>query len=309
VAELEAGAGRPLSAHVGRVLKKPQFWFGVAVLVPWAAWYILFLFRPIFMGLWMSFLRYRVLKPETSRFVRFDNFVNVFTYDRFWIALKNTVLYSVLSYAIRMPLALIVSWCLVSVKRGRRFYQFVVFLPVVVSLVAISMLFIMLMDPQFGVFNRILRSLGLPTSMWVSGSKSALISIVLVDVWKGLGFAVVLLSTAMLAVPQSLYDAATVDGVSGWQLFRHITLPLIANSIAMVSVLGVIGGLQVYVTPTVLGPGPGTSTLVVNQLIIDEAFSESWRFGFASAMSLVMFLLILALTVIQMRVLQARWEY
>jgi ABC-type sugar transport system permease subunit len=112
----------------------------------------------------------------------------------------------------------------------------------------------------------------------------------------------------MLAVPESLYDAARVDGTNGWQMFRHITLPLIINTIAMVSVLSVMGGLQVYVTPVVLGPGPGTSTLVVNQLIIDEAF-RAWRFGFATATSLVMFVFILILTVIQLRVLQRRWEF
>ncbi len=298
----------PISVRLLRILRRPQFWFGLAVLLPWAAWYVIFLYRPILMGFWMSVLNYNLLTPAESMFVGLRNFANVLTYDRFWIALQNTVTYSILQYILTIPLALLISWCIVSVKRGRQFYQFVVFLPVVVSLVAISMLFKMLMDPQFGTFNQVLRLLGLPTSQWVASSDTALISIVAVDVWKGVGFPVILLSTAMLNVPESLYDAAKVDGAQGWQLFRHVTLPLITNTIAMVSVLVVMSGLQVYVTPAVLGPGPGTSTLVVNQLIINEAFM-AWRFGFATATALIMFVLILALTIIQMRVLQSRWQY
>jgi len=308
VAARSGQANRLFRVRLQRVLRRPQFWFGLVVLLPWAAWYIVFLYRPILMGFWMSVLNYNLLTPAESVFVGLKNFYNVFTYDRFWIALQNTVTYSVLQYVLTIPLALLTSWCIVSVKRGRQLYQFVVFLPVVVSLVAISMLFKMLMDPQFGTFNQVLRLLGLPTSQWIASSDTALISIVAVDVWKGVGFPVILLSTAMLNVPESLYDAAKVDGAQGWRLFRHVTLPLITNTIAMVSVLVVMGGLQVYVTPAVLGPGPGTSTLVVNQLIINEAFM-AWRFGFATATALIMFAMILTLTIIQLRVLQSRWQY
>jgi multiple sugar transport system permease protein len=304
-----AGAANwSLLARAKRVLKRPQFWFGLAVLLPTFAWYTVFLYRPIVLGLEMSVLRYNLLDPADSIFVGFRNFENVLSSDRFRIAMGNSFYYALLAYMIGLPIALLVSWCLVSVTRGRRAYQFIIFLPVVLSVVAISMLFRMLMDPQMGTLNYILRSLGLPPSKWIAGSDTALPSIVMVDVWKGLGFTVVLLSTAMLNVPQTLYDAARVDGATGWRLFRTITLPLIAPTLAMVSVLSVLGGLQVYVYVSVLGPGPGTSTLVMNQLIVNEAFM-TWRFGFATAASLVLFVVILVLTLLQLRVLQPRWEY
>jgi ABC-type sugar transport system permease subunit len=303
-----AAKGRSVSEQIRRVLKRPQLWFGLAVMIPWFVFYVVVAYRPIFMGLWMSVLKYKLLNPSASEFIGIRNFQNVLSYERFWIALKNSATYAVFQYGLTMPLALLISWCIVTVKRGRRFYQFIIFVPVVASLVAISMLFTMLMDPQFGTFNRILRSLGLPTSMWVNGSRSALPSCVAVDVWKGLGFSVLLLSTAMLGVPESLYDAARVDGVNAWQEFRHVTMPLISNVVAMISVLVVNGALQVYITPNILGPGPGTSTLVMNQLIITEAFTN-WRFGFGMATSLIVFVLILGLTIFQMRVLQRRWEY
>jgi ABC-type sugar transport system permease subunit len=240
--------------------------------------------------------------------VGLKNFQNVFGDDRFWIALKNSFTYALLGYVIGFPIALLIAWALVTVRRGRNAYQFIMFLPVVVSMVAISMLFRMLMDPQMGAFNHILRSLGLPAPQWVTSSDTALLSIVLVDIWKGLGMTVILLATAMLNVPESLYDAAKVDGASGWSLFRHVTLPLIVPMVALVTVLAFIGGLQVYTSVVVLGPGPGTSTLVLNQLVIGQAFVE-WRFGFATEISLVMFVIILTLSYIQLRVLRPSWEY
>ena len=297
-----------LSAKVRRILTRPQFWFGLLVLGIGFGWYVVFWYRPMILGLRMSFLKYNLLFPEESTFVGLKNFQNVLGYERFWTAMKNSFAYAGLSYAIGLPVALIAAWCLVTVSRGRRVYQFILFLPVVVSMVAVSMLFRMLMDPQLGTINHILRSLGLPTPQWIASSKTAMLSIVLVDAWKGLGFTIVLLATAMLNVPESLYDAAKVDGSHSWHLFWHVTLPLIVPTLAMVSILTVMGGLQVYVSVSVLGPGPGTSTLVLNQLIVAEAF-RAWRYGFATATSLILFVIILALSYVQLRVLQPRWEY
>lgn len=299
--------GRTLAQEFRRTLARPQFWFGLAVLAPWLAWYVVFFFRPVLLGFWMSVTSYNLLNPAETAFVGAENFQAIFAYERFWIALKNTLVYGGLIYLFTMPVALLAAWGIVSVKRGRRFYEFVVFLPVVSSLVAIALLFRMLMNTDIGVFNEILTTLGLPRSRWVNGSETSLISIVLVDAWKGLGFYIVLFATAMLNVPEELYDAARVDGAEGTQLFRHITVPSITNTLLLVSVIIVVGALQVYVSVTLLGPGPGTSTLVLNQFIVDEAFS-SWQFGIATSASLVLFVIIMAITIVQLRVLQPRAE-
>lgn len=300
-------SNRPLSSQLRRALARPQFWFGLAVLLPFFAWYVVFFFRPVLLGFWMSVTSYNLLNPAETRFIGLENFKAIFEYERFWIALQNTLAYGGLTYLLTMPTALLVAWGIVSVRRGRRFYEFVVFLPVVVSLVAISLLFRMLMNPEIGVFNQILSTLGLPTSRWVDGSGTALLSVVLVDTWKGLGFYVVLFSTAMLNVPEELYDAARVDGAEGLQLFRHITVPSIMNTLLLVSVIVVVSALQVYVSVSLLGPGPGTSTLVLNQFIVDEAFN-SWQFGVAASASMVLFVIILVITIVQLRVLQPRAE-
>jgi ABC-type sugar transport system permease subunit len=302
---MTTAASRGRIGAVRKTLRRPQFWVGGVVLLITFGWYGVFVFAPMLKTLVMSFQRYRVLNPAASPFVGFANFTNLFYYDRFWIAVGNTALYTVLLYIFSLPLALGLSWCLAKVTHGRRVYQFIVFLPVVVSLVAISMLFRMIMNPDTGTLNRILHALNLPGSAWIYGSDSALYSVVLVDVWKSLGFYVLLLTAAILAVPRELEEAARIDGAGGWATFRHVTLPSIMPTLSAVSVITVLNGMQVYVTPTVLGPGPGNSTLMINQFIVGEAFT-SFNFSNAAAVSVLLFLLMLLVTVIQLRLLRTR---
>lgn len=290
---------------VRKVLRRPQFWVGGIVLVITFAWYGTFVFAPMVKTLTMSFQRYRVLNPAASPFVGFSNFTNLFVYDRFWIAVGNTALYTLLLYVFSLPLSLLLAWCLAKVTHGRRAYQFIVFLPVVVSLVAVSMLFRMIMNPDTGTLNRILVALHLPRSQWIYGSDSALYSVVLVDVWKSLGFYVLLLTAAILAVPRELEEAARIDGAGHWRIFWHVILPSIMPTLSAVSVITVINGMQVYITPTVLGPGPGTSTLMINQFIVGEAFT-SFNFSNAAAVSVLLFLLMLIVTLVQLWLLRTK---
>jgi len=293
------------SKRIRRILVSPQFRLAVPCLVLAFLWYIIFVIGPVFQGFAMSFQDYIVLDPAASSFVGFDNFVTLFTYDRFWTSVLNTVAYTTLRYVAQVPAAVLIAWCISTIVRGRSFYLFVVFLPVVVSLVAISLLFRSLMNPDFGLFNTVLRGVGLPTSKWIFGEESAVASVALVDVWKSLGFFVVLLTAAMLSVSHDQQDAARVDGAGSWHVFYYITLPSILPTLALVSVFTVHNGLEVYVSPTVMGPGPGTSTLMLNQLIVDTAF-DSFNLSLATAASFVLFVFVLILTVVQLRLLRVK---
>jgi multiple sugar transport system permease protein len=300
-----------LSAAIRRALKKPQFWFGLVVLVPLVAWYIWFGFMPILRAFWMAVVDYNLLQPARSTFVGFKHFHTLFNYDLFRISVQHTLTYALVLYLVMLPLSLFVSVCLTSVVRGRNFYQFFIFLPVVVSLVAISLLFKMLMDPQVGQFNRILRGLGLPGSRFLTGPESALFSVIGVDIWKSLGFYVVILTAGLLNIPEEMYDAAKVDGAGGWQCFRHITLPLLGHTLALVSVLIVMQGLQVFTQVQVMPPspgGPGNATYVMNLLVYTEAFTNL-RFGFATAAAFTLFILIFVITLIQLRLIRPTWSY
>jgi len=293
------------------LMTHPQFWFGLFTLGPILLWYLVFPFWSILNAVVISVLNYQLLRPSTSKFVGAKNFTDLLNSSLFWTSLEQTLVYAVGLFVILLPLSLLIASCLVSVVRGRGIYQFVVFLPVVVSLVAISLLFKYLMDPQVGLFDQILGSLGLPESKFLASDDSALPSVIAVDVWKSLGFYVVILTAGMLAIPQHVYESAMLDGADAVRRFWHITLPLLGHTLTLVSILIVFQGLQVFTQVVVLPPspgGPGRSTYVMNLFIYDQAFSQL-RFGFATAAAFVLFLIVFILTLIQLRLIRPTWSY
>jgi len=294
-----------------RILRKPQFWFGLAVLAPLIVWYVWFAFSPIVRAFWMAVVEYQILRPEESPFVGLQHFRMLFEYKLFWVSVRNTLIYAAVFYAGMVPLALFVSAGLSSVARGRIFYQFVIFLPVVVSLVAISLLFKMLMNPQLGQINQFLKALGIPPSQFLTSHESALYSVIGVDIWKALGFYVVIVTAGMLNIPEEMYDAAKVDGAGVLARFWRITLPLLGHTLALVSVLIVMHGLQVFAQVVIMPSqpgGPGDATYVLNLLVYTEAFANL-RFGFATATAFTLFVFVFIVTVIQLRLLRPSWSY
>jgi ABC-type sugar transport system permease subunit len=296
-----------LGTTLAKTLRRPQFWFGLIVLLPILVWYAWFSFGPVLRAFWMSTVQYDLLNPADSKFVGLKNFQQVFSYPLFWTAVQRTITFSVFVYLGTLPLALFISLCLVSVAHGRNFYQFVIFLPVVVSYVAIALLFRMLMDPQTGQFNYILHALGLPTSLWITGPNSALPAIAMIDIWKGLGFHVVIITAGLLGIPEEMYDAAKVDGAGAWHRFRYVTIPLLGNTLLLESVIMVAGTLQSFTNAEIIGCA-GDSCFWISRLVYTEAFTNM-RFGFATASAFVLFVFILGLTIVQVRVLKPDWQY
>jgi ABC-type sugar transport system permease subunit len=300
---------RGWGATLRRTLRKPQFWFGVTILVPTLIWYWYFAYQPIILAFRIAVVRYQILDPGGSPFVGLDNFRQLFNNPLFLISIRNTLTWAVLSFVGMLPIALGISLCLVNIKRGRNFYQGIIFLPVVISLVAIALLFRMLMDPEVGQLNWILARFGLPGYTWLSSSDTALPTAVGIGIWKGLGFYVVILTAGILNIPMELQDAATVDGVNPWQRLRHMTLPLLSHTLALVMVVLAIGALQEFTSVFVLtNGGPGNSTYMYNLLIYQEAFQDI-RFGTATAAALIQFIFIIMITVVQLRLIRPRWSY
>lgn len=300
---------RDWRAALRKTLRKPQFWFGATVLIPTIAWYWIFSFRPIVQSFQLAVVRYQVLEPANSPFIGLDNFRYLFANPLFLTSVRNTLYWAVLEFAIMLPLAMLVSVCLANVIRGRNLYQAVIFIPVVVSLVAMALLFRMLMDPEIGQFNRILTALGLPKFAWLSSSSTALPTAVGIGVWKGLGFFVIILTAGMLNIPSELHDAARVDGANSWQRFWSITIPLLSHTLLLVSVLLAIGSLQAFALPQLLSTGgAGNALYVLNILIYNEAFQDL-RFGTATAAALLQFAVIMLITLVQIKILTPRWSY
>jgi len=257
----------------------------------------------------LALIDYKLLDPLSSPWVGLDHFQTIFTgYSLFWTAVTNTGLYALFINLGTLPLAMTFAYCLSNVVRGRNLYQWALFLPVVVSMAAISLLFRFMMDPS-GILNHILKLLGLPPSKWLAGILSALPSIALVALWKGLGGNIVILAAGFLGIPVELYDAAKVDGANAWQTFWHITIPLLGPTLKLVVILITIGSLQAYTSAIVLtNGGPGRRTFMISQFIIEEAFSN-FRFGLASAAAFVLFFIIFVVTLVQIRMMRTEWEY
>jgi len=258
----------------------------------------------------MAVIDYKLLDPSNSPFVGLQHFNMIFTqYELFWTAAKNTLTYAALMNLGMVPIALIFAYCLAHVSRGRVVYQWALFLPVVVSMAAVALLFRFLMDPGVGLFNHVLRAVGLPPSKWLTGSSSAMYSIVLVALWKELGGTIVLLTAGLLGIPVGIYDAAKVEGANAWQVFWRMTFPLLGHTLKLVAILVTIGSLQVYTSVVILtSGGPARTTYMISQFIVEEAFTH-FRFGLASSAACVLFLVILVVTLVQLQLSKVRWEY
>jgi len=290
-------------------VRRPQFWCGALILVPTFAWYVAFSYFPIARGLWLAVVDYDFLTRTSRGFVGLENFHQLLLNPLLFVALRNTAMLAAVQFAFMIPLGLLLATCLVNVRRWMQIYQAAIFLPVVVSLVAISLLFRFLMDPDVGTFNTLLSAIGLPTSKWLSSPDTALLTLAGIDVWKSLGFTTVLLTAGMLNISSELYDAARVDGVNEWQRFRYMTLPLLAHTLVLVMVLYAINSLQVYTSVYIMtSGGPGTATYVLNLLIVQEAFNN-FRFGAAAAAACIQLVVIFVITVIQLRLISPKWSY
>lgn len=292
-----------------KALTRPQFRFGVGVLLPIVAWYVLFSFRPVVQGLRMALIDYNLLNPDASQFVGLEHFRTILTgYELFWIAARNTLVFAAMLSAAMLPLALLLAYCLATVRRGRAFYQWALFVPVVVSMAAMALLWRFLMNPT-GILNSILVAVGLGPSGWLTSPKTALPSLALIELWKALGGNVVILTAGLLAIPVEFYDAARVDGAGAWQTFWRVTLPLLGHTLKLVAVLILIGSLQTYTSAVILtGGGPARATYMISQFVVSEAL-VNFRFGLAAAAASLLFALIFGATLAQLRLMRARWEY
>lgn len=285
-----------------------KYYYVVIVLAPILAWYLLFSFRPIVMSLRMALSDYQLLDPGHSPWTGVAYFESLLDYSLFWKAASNTIVYAAIITLATIPLCLVLGSALTSVIRGRGFYQSAIFLPVVVSMAAIALMFRHLMDPG-GILNHLLRDVGLPPWKWLVGAKSAMPSIATIAIWKGLGGNVVITLAGMLSIPEELYDAAKVDGANGWQRFRHVTLPLLGPTLKLLLIIITIGSLQAYTSVILLtNGGPANATLMMNQFIIQEAFNN-FRLSLASAASFFLFVTIFVITMFQLRAMRTRWEY
>jgi multiple sugar transport system permease protein len=294
------------SRSAGRASRR-SVWLGLAFISPWLVGFLCFTLYPIVASLYFSFCEYRVLSPP--KWVGLRNYAELFTDGDYFIpSLKNTI-FMFLELPIALALSLGIALLLNQKLRGMALFRTLLYLPSVVPTVATAILWLWLLNPQYGLVNKGLGVLGLPGTEWLQSPVWSKPSFILLDLW-AVGGGMVIYLAALQGVPQHLYEAAELDGASAWRRTWHITLPAISPVIFFNLVLGVIGTFQ-YFTQTFLmttPPGaPANSTLFYSVYLFQNAFSY-FRMGYACAMAWVLFVLTLGATLLVFKT-SARWVY
>ncbi|NCO40330.1 MAG: spermidine/putrescine ABC transporter permease [Armatimonadetes bacterium CG_4_10_14_0_8_um_filter_66_14] len=272
---------------------------GLGFVSPWFVGLSVFLLYPIIASFYFSLCEYSVLmKPQ---FIGLGNYADLFTDEVFWKALGNTLGYA----AFALPLGVVVSLGLAILLntgvRGMTVYRTIFFVPSLVPMVALAILWLWIFNGEHGVLNHVLGLIGIKGPGWLSDPFWAKPALVLLTLW-GVGHAVVIYLAGLQSAPQQLYEAAELDGANWGQKVRHVTLPMVSPVILFNTIMGLIGVFQFFAVPYVMSPRgqPARSTYFFAMYLYDNAFSYL-RMGYASAMAWIMFLIILVLTLLALK--------
>ena len=264
--------------------------------------FTIFTLGPILFSFALAFLHWDGSNPIT--FAGLDNFWRLFSDPSFIAALWNTILYTVLSVPLTLVCALALAILLNQKIPGRNFLRTAMFFPYVASLVAVAVVWNMLFNPEMGPVNMVLYTLGVdPRHLprWAADKNWAMITVVLFGAWKSMGYYMVIYLAGLQSINRDLYEAASIDGAGAWQKFRFVTVPQLAPTTLFITVMLTIQSFKVFDQIYLLTQGgPGTSTLVLVYHIYNQAFL-SWDLGYSSMVALVLFLIVLAVTLIQFR--------
>jgi multiple sugar transport system permease protein len=278
---------------------------GYLFATPWFIGFFVFTAGPMLASLYLSFTDYDV--TSSRNWVGLRNYVELTTDPLIRRSLGNTAYYSLLAVPLGIVTALFFAVLLNQGLPGTRLLRTIYFLPSVTSGVAVSLLWLWLLDPSYGAINDLLRSLGLRGPLWLQHPSSAKPALVLMSVWS-IGNTIVIFLAGLQGIPQQLYEAAAIDGAGVLRRFWHVTLPMMTPTIFFTLVMGVIGSFQVFTQAYVMTQGgPNNATLFYVYYLYQQAFAFV-HMGYASAMAWLLFAIILALTLIVFRS-ATRWVY
>lgn len=272
----------------------------IVALVPAVLIFGTFNLFPLAYTIYLSLLEWDGLSVERT-FVGLDNYRTLLTSGLLWNSMGVTVYYAFGVIALSIPLGLLVAMLLNSGLRAQVFYRTVYFLPVVTATVAASVVWKLMLDPGSGYVNVLLREFGISAPSWLRSPTWAMPAVILVGVWKRLGFNMVVYLAALQAIPREYYEAAAVDGATGQALLRHITIPLLAPTTGLLTVIGLIDSFLLFDQVFVMtGGGPAGATDVMGFLLYRHAF-RYFKLGEASAIAWIMFVVVAAITLVQWR--------
>lgn len=297
-------------------LRRRQILWAYGFLSVSLLFFIVIRWYPTLLAVNISFRDWNVLKG-TGPWIGFGN------YERIWAdlfkprsavraAFINTFLYVLYGVPLQMAVSLLVALLLAQITRLAGFFRAAYFVPYVTSAVAVAFVWNWLLAPQSGLINQILIWIGLPSQPFLSSPAQALQAITVVAVWQGLGFSIIIFLAGLQQIPEIFYEAARIDGANAWQIFGRITLPLLNPIIVYLSVLSTISFLRLFTLVQNMSPrgegGPLNSTTTVVLEVYKEGFAR-FNMGYAAALTVILFLVILIITIVQLRLLTRRFEY
>lgn len=282
---------------------------GYAFVSPWILSLLIFTAYPMLASFYFSMTEYTILNPP--KWTGFGNFVVMFTKDPlYWKSVGNTVGYTILAVPLELIVGLALALLLNQQLHGIGFYRTAFYLPGLMPTVASTLLWMVLLDPRNGLVNSALGLFGIRGIGWLKSAAWAKPALVLMSLWGGSGGTMLIFLAALKEIPQSLIEAAMIDGANAWQRFRHITIPLLTPTIFFNLIMSIIGSFQVFASAFIAGTGgagPLNSLLMYMLHLYRQAF-HYFAMGYASAMALVMFLVLVIVTLLLIRSSSA-WVY
>jgi ABC-type sugar transport system permease subunit len=294
-----AGATRP-------VARRRPWWRRQQVIAPYifiAPFFVIFFvffLGPAVFAFYVGFHQWQLLGP--MQYVGLKNYRALLLDSTFWQSVTNTLYYVASGVLVQWPLALVLAVILSQrVLPGKRVLTPVYFIPILTSSVVVAIVFVLLLDQKYGLFNAPLVALGLGPVNWLGSAQLSKFAVIVLLAWRWTGYNMILFLAAIQAIPRELYEAAWVDGAGKLQTFLRITVPLLRPAVAYVMILGIIGGWQIFDEPWILTTGgPADSSLSVGNFLFRMSI-QNLRMGYGSALGTVLFIFVFVISVVQMR--------
>ncbi|CAG7640998.1 Melibiose/raffinose/stachyose import permease protein MelD [Paenibacillus solanacearum] len=269
---------------------------------------VVFIYYPLINSLYLSFTNWNMTKP-TKKFVGFDNYTYLLSSDQFYKVLGITFTYTIIDVLLSLALGLGLALLFNKQSRIFNFMRSIIFMPHYISMVIVSMIFLWIFNGQYGLMNELLKWLGLEPVQWLTNTKTALWVLIVVSIWKGVGFTMIIFMGGLRSIPVDYYEASGLDGASKWTQFWKITLPLLSPTTLFLVVTNFISSMQVFQSVDIItNGGPLESTKAMVYWIYEMAFSE-FRTGRASALVIIFFIIIILLTMLQMFISKKKVHY
>lgn len=290
-----------------RLKRRADLLTALLFLAPSALTFGFFTYYALGFNVYLSFTSWNFLSP-TKRFIGLENYASLFSDPRVWRVMLNTLYFAsttvLLSIVVGLGLALLLNRKI----PARGFIRSLIFTPYITTTAAVALLWIWIFQPRFGLINYLLSFVGIQGPAWLTSTVWAMPAIIIMEVWRSIGYTMVVYLAGLTGIPRDLYEAAALDGASPWRNFLHITLPMLSPTTFFLFTTGLIGAFQVFDSIAVMTEGgPANATKVFNYYIYEQAFT-SFRAGYAASGAIVLFAAILLVTLFQFSI-SRRWVH